>query len=208
MGKDLERQRRIAHELKEAEARLGWLSDAPLPDKLDRWLARIFAAADQPWGLVLIEADGTRRAVDPPVPIWVLPLAIAAIGLAFAVFADDAVERWLLLGVCTLLAGFYYVQQARGERHLLFDATRRVAMVHRGRRVLMEIAFEDIDAIFVEVRADPGYGDTLRALASIGPATLPLTMWTTDDAIVAADAVAKLMGIVREPELRRRVPET
>jgi hypothetical protein len=208
MGKDLERQRQIAHELKEAEARLGWLSDAPLPDKLDRWLARIFAAADQPWGLVLIEADGTRRAVDPPVPIWVLPLAIAAIGLAFAVFADDAVERWLLLGVCTLLAGFYYVQQARGERHLRFDATRRVAMVHRGRRVLMEIAFEDIDAIFVEVRADPGYGDTLRALASIGPATLPLTMWTTDDAIVAADAVATLMGIVREPELRRRVPET
>lgn len=208
MGKDLERQRRVADELKESEARLGWLSDAPLADKLDSRLARVFAPPDRPWGLVLIEADGTRRAIDPPVPLWVLPLVLVAIGLAFAVFADDVVERWLMLGICTLLAGFCYVQQARGERHLLFDATRRVAMVHRGRRVLMEIAFEDIDAIFVEVRADPGYGDTLRALASIGPATLPLTMWTTEDAIAAADAVAKLMGIAREPELRRLVPDT
>lgn len=208
MGKDHERQRRIAHELEQAEARLGWLSNAPLADKLDSRLARVFARPDQPWGLVLIEADGTRRAVDPPVPLWVLPLVLVAMGLAFALFADDVVERWLMLGVCMLLAGFTYVQQVRGERHLRFDATRRVAEVHRGRRVLVEIPFEDIDAIFVEVRADPGYGDTLRALASIGPATLPLTIWTTDDAIATADAVAKLMGIVREPELRRRVPET
>jgi hypothetical protein len=32
-------------------------------------------------------------------------------------------------------------------------------------------------------------------------------MWTDEDAIGIADAVAKLVGLEREPELRRRVPE-
>lgn len=207
MPKDLERQRRLAGRLKESEERVGWLSDATLADKLDSWLGRRFGPANQPWALALIEADGTRRAIDPRVPLWALPLVFVTLGAGLALFSEGS-GRWIVLGTCTLVAVGYYVQQTRAERHLLFDATRRVAIVHRGNRVLVEIPFEDIDAIFVEVRADPGYGDTLRAIASIGPVTVPLTMWTTDDAIAAADAVAKLTGIVREPELRRRVPET
>lgn len=208
MGKDLERQRRLATQLWASEARVGWLSRAPLADKLDGWLGRLFSSPDDPWGLVLVEADGTRRTLDPRVPIWVLPLLLVAIGLALAWGADDAVERWFLLGLCALLAALCYVQQARAERHLRLDAIRRVVVVHRGHRVVVEIPFEDIDEIFVEVKANPGYDDRLRALASIGPATVPLTMWTDEDAIGIADAVAKLVGLEREPELRRRVPES
>jgi hypothetical protein len=205
MPKDPERQRHLAARLQASEVRVGWLSDAPLSDKLDSWLGQLFGQPSQPWGLVLIDADGTRRVIDPPVPLWVLPSVLLALGAGLGLATGDLVSAALFASG----AVFSYVQQARAERHLLFDATRRLAIVHRGRRVLVEIPFDDIDAIFVEVKADPSYGDKLRALASIGAASLPLTMWTTDDdATAAADAVARITGAVRHRKPRRLTPET
>mgnify|MGYP000715222414 CR=1 FL=1 len=210
MPADPNRQRLLASRLQLSEARVGLFSDASAVDKLDSWLGRtLYDHPSRPWELALVQADGTRRVLEPRVPIWVMPVLILALGAGLVLFDDDLGLRITLGTVCTLLAVVYYVKQARVERHLLFDATRRLAIIYRGHRVLVEIPFEDIDAIYVEVEANPGYADRYRAFASIGPVSLPLTFSTTDtDVLAAADTVGNLVGITREPALRRRVPET
>jgi hypothetical protein len=210
MPKDPERQHRLAGRLKESEARVGWLSDATLSDKLDGWLGRLLYPSNHPWGLVLIHADGTRLVLERRLPSWVLPAIILALGAGLLLFDyGDPGFRIMLGAIFSSFAGIYYVKQARTERYLLFDAMRRSAIVHRGHRVLVEIPFDDIDEILLEVRADASYGDDMRALASIGSASLPLTMWTTEDTATAtAVAVAELVGLARKRKLRRLMPES
>lgn len=48
MPKDLERQRRFAHCLKDAEERVGWLADRPLADKLYGRLGHVFDHPSRP----------------------------------------------------------------------------------------------------------------------------------------------------------------
>lgn len=111
-----------------------------------------------------------------------MPLFILALGAGVVLFAtEDLVSASVVMLAFAVLAGVHYVKDARTERYLVLDATRRLLVVHRGHRMLVEIRFDDIDAIFVE---------------------------TSDDANATADAVAKLTGIVREREMRRRKPET
>jgi len=210
MPKDPERQRLLASRLRQSEARLGLLADAPASEKLDSWLGHLFSDHPRwPWELALVQADGTRRVIDPRVPIWVLPAITLAIGAGFAL-TDEERGRGIIIGtLCALMAVAYWLKQARAERHLLFDGPRRLAVVYRGHRVLVEIPFDDIDAIFVEVEANPGYADRHRVLASIGPVSLLLTRSLDEvDALATADAIAELVGIPREPKLRRKVPAT
>jgi hypothetical protein len=195
MTKDPERQRRHAAMLTQTTAHVGWLSRVPFSDKLDGWLARWNTDPNGVGGLVLIDADGTRRVLDEHLPVWMLP-------------ATFLVARVLIIGSFALLGAYFYAQQTRLERHLRLDASRRSVLVLRGRRVMMEIPFEDIDVVFVEVKSDPGYSDQLRAVASVGSASLPLTKWTIDMiANTAADAVAKATRAPRDPGPRRLKPE-
>lgn len=208
MPKDPERQRRHAAMLTQATPRIGWLSRAPLSDKLDGWLTRWDEDPSQPVGLVLIDADGTRRVLDEHVPAWMLPAIFLALGLVFGLLVvDGIVARVLVVGSLAAIGAYFYAHQTRIQRHLLVDACRRSVIVLRGGRALVELPFEDIDEIFVEVKADPGYSDQLRAVASVGPASLPLTRWTIDMvANMAADAVAKVTEAPRDREPRRLRP--
>jgi hypothetical protein len=209
MPKDPERQHRLARQLKESEAPVGWRSGATLSDRLDGLLGRLFYRSNQPWALVLIHADGTRRVLERQLPRWVLPSIILALGAGILLFDGGARGARIMLGaIVSSFAGIAYLKQARTERTLRLDAMRRAAIVHRGHRVRVEIPFDDIDEIVVEVRADASYGDDMRAVASIGSASLPLTMWTTEDVATAtAVAVSELVGLGREPKRRRRMPE-
>jgi hypothetical protein len=209
MPKDPERQRRHAVMLTQTTAHVGWRSQAPFSDKLEGWLARWDADPNVPGGLVLIDADGTRRVLDEHLPVWMGPATFLAIGLGISLFfADGLVARVLIVGCFALVSAYFYANQTRLQRHLLLDARRRSVLVLRGRRVVGEIPFEDIDVVFVEVKADPGYSDQLRAVASVGSASLPLTRWTIDMiANTAADAVAKATRAPRDPAPRRLKPE-
>lgn len=201
MPKDPERQHRLATTLKESEIRPG----------LDGLLGRLFYPSNQPWELVLIHADGTRHVIDPRTPIWILPTIILAIGAALTLLGDGPLAPRIIFVAIFFLpfAALAYLKQAWTERFLRFDARRRSAIVHRGRRVVVEIPFDDIDEIFVEVRADASYGDDMRVVASIGSASLPLTMWTTEGpASATAKAVGELIGLAHEPKQRRLMPET
>lgn len=212
MPKDPERQRHFAEVLKRSEQRVGWLSEATAADKLDSFLAHVFFdRPGKPWEMALIEADGTRRMIDSRLPIWAMPLFILALGAGAALLAtEDLVTASLVMMAFGVVAGVHYLKDARTERHLLFDATRGLLVVHRGHRVLVEIPFDDIDSIFVETSASPGYVDKQRVIASIGSMLLPLTMMKPDEegANATADAVAMLTGIVREREMRRLKPDT
>lgn len=201
MPKDPERQHRLARALQHSDT----------PAGLDGLLGRLFYPSSHPWELVLIHADGTRHVIDPNTPIWVLPSFILALGAALTLLSDDPLAARILFVAIFFVpfAALAYVKQAWTERLLRFDAQRRSAIVLRGRRVVVEIPFDDIDEIFVQVRADASYGDSMRAVASIGSASLPLTMWTTEDpAVATAKAVGELMGLPGEPKQRRLMPET
>jgi len=206
MPKDPERQRRHAAMLTQAPPRV----DSSLSDKLDAWLTRWDEAPSEPVGLVLLDADGDHRVLDEGVPVWMLPAIFIALGLFFGLFAADGlVVRLLLIGLLAAVGAYFYAHQTRAQRHLRVDASRRAVIVLRGRRTLVEIPFEDLDEIFVEVRADPRYSDQLRAVASIGPASLPLTRWTNDtSANMAADAVAEATRAPRDNAPRRLKPHT
>lgn len=212
MAKDPERQRRHAAMLMQAPPQVGWLARAPFSDKLDAWLARWYDEPNDTMGMVLIEADGTRRVLDEDVPVWAVPATLLAIGLAIALvlvfLADGLVVGVVVMVFLAMASAYCYAQQIRTQRHLVLDASRRWVTIFRGRRVQLELPFEDIDVVFVEVKADPGYSDQLRAVASVGSASLPLTKWTMDlSANMAADAVAKATHAPRDREPRRVKPE-
>jgi hypothetical protein len=208
--KDPERQRRHAAMLTQTVPHVGWLARAPFADKLDSWLVRWDADPSAPMGLALIETDGTRRVLDEHMPVWMMPATLLAIGLVTGLLAfDGLVARVGFIGFFAVGGAFFCAHQLRIERNLLLDASHRRVIVSRGRRVLVEIPFEDIDVVFVEVKADPRYSDLLRAVASVGAASLPLTRWTSDvGANMAADAVAKATNAPRDRAPRRLKPET
>lgn len=210
MPRDPERQRRHAAMLNQASPHTDGLARAPFSDKVDGWLTRWDEDPSGPAGLVLIDADGDRRILDEHLPVWMLPAILLALGLVLGLFVvDGLVGRVLLMGCFAPVGFFFYAHQMRIQRHLLVDASRRAVIVFRGRRALVEIPFEDIDEIFVEVKADPGYSDQLRAVASIGATSLPLTRWTIDiSANMAANAVAEVAGARRDNEPRRLKPHT
>jgi hypothetical protein len=211
MLKEPERQRHIAEVLERSKQRIGWFSDATAVAKLDSFLAHLFFdRPGQPWGLALIEADGTRRIIDRRLSVWAAPLFILVFGAALSLPAKDLATTGLSVLVFGVLAGVQYIKDLRTERHLLFDATRGLLVVHLGHRVLVEIPFDDIDSIFVATRADPSYIDRYFVAVSIGSVSLPLTWgkFQEDGANAAADALATLTGVVREREVRRVKPDT
>lgn len=203
-----ERKAAHAERLRVAEARADWTSGASLGESLRRWLAHFQASPSVPESLALISADGTRRVLDPALPVWILPAICVLFGIGwFALVDGSPMDRAFGPVVAVVLAPLLYLRARLGERHLTFDAHRGLLVVEQGGRAVAEIPFADIDCIYVEVTANPGYSDTHRAFAQIGVATVMLTggMTTAAGVTEIASAVAACAGVTLDS--RRRMPD-
>lgn len=205
-------ERRAAHadRLRAAEARAEWGSGASLGENLRRWSAHFYASPSVPESLVLIAADGTRRVLDRAVPAWILPAICVLFGIGWFAFVDGSpLDRAFGPVVGLAFAPLFFLRARLAERHLVVDAPRGLLVVEQGGRVVVEIPFADIERIYVEVTANPGYADNHRAFAQVGAARVMLTgvITTATDAAETASAVAACAGVALDPEPRRRIPE-
>lgn len=216
MPSELERKQIITERLRAANTRVAWSSDAPLADKLLGWLTHFLATPHVPESLAFIDADGTRRVHDPALPAWVMPALCLAVGAGAVAYVEGSRgERAVIASFAVALALLTYLRATLTERHLVVDASRGLFVVRQGRRVIVEIPFRDLDLVYVEVIANPGYSDIHRAFVQIA-AALPsratpilLTGPITDAAaaMATARAVAERTGVALAPELQRRTPQ-
>lgn len=170
-------------------------------------IERISSAPAVPESLVMIGEQGERHVHLAPASIWYLPVVLTTLVLAMAVTTESTLTAAVAFGIGGLLALTLHAYRTAASRQLVFDGQRRILFVIRGNETVLEIPFDAVDGIDIEVTpSNPLHEyphDGHLAVAVVGPAVLPLHGTTNAyDARDTARRVAALTGATLEPDRR------
>ena len=91
----------------------------------------------------------------------------------------------------------------RDDRSATLDTERREVVVKRGRDTLVSIAFDDVDAIHLELTAVSAHDKELRLIVTIGAAAMPIATGAPLEKLRAlASEIAEVVGYEGEIDVR------
>lgn len=200
MPTDLQRQARAAAILLEADESS---SDYAVHDAMSPlwglWLQRSNVVRS----VIVLQPGGATQQIGRSHRSW----WVAACFIVLAVVAFVATENLAvrMLGMfCVVLAMLTAGRNYwRDERSIRLDGRRRELTVTRGKDPLVTIAFEDVDAIHLELTAVSAHDKELRIILTVGAAAVPIaTGAPLEELRRLATQIADVMGYRGEIDVR------
>lgn len=199
-GRDLERQTRAATVLLDAEEPA---DDVDFEDFLDPLWRYLLHRSSDVTTVVVRRRDGSQEILGKPRRDWVAPGLLAALSAAALIAVDHMLVQTLAIVAAAVAAVVFGRQIWRNERAITLDEKARVMRVTQGRAPLVEIAFDDIDTIHVELTTIAWQGRRLRAIITVGKAALCVGVDSTlADLRRVAERIAAVLGLEGPVELR------